>query len=302
MNIETRQVGKKKKYYLAHSFREGKKVIKIRRYLGVNLSKAKLEVLRGRAEDILKQQIKSYKMIKNPLHQLLSERELNQLKALKVKEEINISHLSEKDWIHFTELFAYNTNAIEGSTIKYEEVKEIMSKNKWPIDVPKSEISETYGVADAVKEIRTTKVHLSLELIKRLHEIVFKNSKEFAGKIRKKGIEVVIKDSSGKIVHVGAPSNRIKGLLNELIEWYNRNKKQYSPLVLAAIVHNQFEIIHPFQDGNGRVGRLLLNNILLKHNLPPVNIGLENRREYYAAIREYQDTGNIRPMIELIIK
>ncbi len=224
------------------------------------------------------------------------------MRTLETKDPIKILHLSKEEWQKFTEIFTYNTNAIEGSTIRFNEVKDILEEGKWPIDAPKPEISETYGVAEAIKEIRKTRVHISLELIKNLHNTIFKNSKNFAGKFRAKGVEVVIKDSSGKIVHVGAPSNKIISLLKELIIWYNKNKKKYSPLVLAAVIHNQFEVIHPFQDGNGRGGRLRLNNILLKHNLPPVNIGLENRREYYATIQDYQKTGNIRPTIELILK
>lgn len=302
MEIEIRKIGKKKKYYLAHSIREGKKVKKIRRYLGADLPKEKLEKLKKRAEEILKQQIKSYKIIKDPLHHILTEKELDLVKILEAKGKIKIDHLSEKDWQKFTEIFTYNTNAIEGSVVQYQEVKDILEKDKWPIDVPKSEISETYGVADAVKEIRKTKTHITLELIKKLHKIVFKNSKEFAGRFRSKGIEVVIRDAFGNIVHIGAPSNKIKKLLEELTQWYNKNKKKYHPLILAVVIHNQFEVIHPFQDGNGRVGRLLLNNILLRHDLPPVNIDLENRREYYQTIRAYQDEGNIRPTIELIIK
>lgn len=83
---------------------------------------------------------------------------------------------------------------------------------------------------------------------------------------------------------------------------YNRNKKKYHPLVLAAVVHNQFENIHPFKDGNGRVGRLLLNNILLKHNLSPLNIEMRNRSEYYAALLAYENDQNIRPTLELMLK
>ena len=73
-------------------------------------------------------------------------------------------------------------------------------------------------------------------------------------------------------------------------------------MVLAAVVHNQFENIHPFQDGNGRVGRLLLNNILLKHDLPPLNIELRNRSQYYAALQVYVKDHNIRPTLELMLK
>jgi len=141
-----------------------------------------------------------------------------------------------------------------------------------------------------------------LNLIKKLHEITFKNSKDFAGKFRSEGEEVVVADRFGNVVHRGVPSSMIISLLESLVSWYNKNRKKYPPITLAAAVHNQFESIHPFRDGNGRVGRLLLNNILLKHNLPPVNIELSNRKEYYSALREYQSNDNIRPSVELILK
>ncbi len=302
MNVEIRVIGKRKKYYLAQSFREGKKIRKVRRYLGADLTKERLEQLKLRAAVLIKQQIESHKMLRNPLENVLSETEIAVIKNLERNKPIKILHLSEKEWLLFTEIFTYNTNAIEGSTIRFNEVKDILERELWPKDAPKSEISETYGVAEAINEIRNNKVHISLDLIKKLHKIVFKNSKEYAGKFRGRGVEVVIRDGFGKIVHVGAPPNKIVSLLKELINWYNKNKIKYSPLVLAVVIHNQFETIHPFQDGNGRVGRLLLNNILIKHNLPPVNIGIENRREYYESLRQYQDTGNIRPMIELLLK
>lgn len=72
--------------------------------------------------------------------------------------------------------------------------------------------------------------------------------------------------------------------------------------VLAAVVHNQFEIVHPFQEGNGRVGRLLLTNILLKYSLPPLNIELKNRSQYYAALQAYEKDHNIRQTLELMLK
>ena len=67
-------------------------------------------------------------------------------------------------------------------------------------------------------------------------------------------------------------------------------------------MHNQFENIHPFADGNGRVGRILLNNILIKHNLPPINIDLKNSQEYYNTLQEYEKKGNLKPTIDLFIK
>ena len=132
--------------------------------------------------------------------------------------------------------------------------------------------------------------------------MVFKNSKSFAGLTRPKGIEVVISNGLGAVVHRGAPSERIVELLEELTFWYNKYKNKYPPILLAVVVHNQFENIHPFQDGNGRVGRILLNNILLKHKLPPVDITFEKRQRYYSCLREYQNNQNIRPTIELLLE
>ena len=300
MHIEKRLVGKKTKYYLAHTFRADEKVKKLRVYLGINESAAKNG--RIRAEQIIKERMAAYKAISDPFRHVLNIKEIGEMKSIEAKGEIFIRHLSEDDWKTFTESFVYDTNAIEGSSVTFTEVKDILEKQKWPQEKGKWEISETYGLRDAVNHIRNTKDHLSLELMKELHRLTFRNSKPFAGEFRKSGQEVAVVDGQGRIIHRGAPSAMAVKLLKDLVLWYNKNRSKYPPIVLAAVVHNQFENIHPFADGNGRIGRLLLNNILLKHNKPPVNIELKNRREYYASLREYENNGNIRPTIELILK
>lgn len=302
MYIEIRKQKKRKLYYLAHSFRDNGKVRKIRKYLGADLSNEKVKEFSKSAEKAILERIENYKNIGDPLHTVLSRKDMETIKTLIAKGKIKIRHLSEKEWLKFTELFTYDTNAIEGSTVTSVEVKNILEKDKWPGDKTKWEISETYGVAKAVKYIRETNTHVSLDFIKKLHEIIFKNSKVFAGKFREEGIEVAVVDSKGNIMHRGVPQRQIVNLLKELVEWYEENKSRYHPIVLAAVVHNQFENIHPFQDGNGRIGRLLLNNILLKHKLPPINIEMKNRGEYYSALRQYENHGDIRPTIELILK
>lgn len=109
-------------------------------------------------------------------------------------------------------------------------------------------------------------------------------------------------DNKSNVVHEGAPQARISRLLKELINWYEKNKLKYPALILAAVIHNQFENIHPFADGNGRVGRILLNNILIKHNLPPVSIDFKNRIEYYASLQAYEKNHDLKPTIELYLK
>ncbi len=302
MHIEIRKRKEKKLYYLAHSFRDAGKVRKFRRYLGADLTEKEIKEKRKKWEKPILDQITEYKKINDPLHTVLSKKDSETLNNLINRTDIQIKHLSEEDWLHFTELFTYDTNAIEGSTVTVSEVRNIIETDKWPAGKSREEIAETYGVAEAIKYVRESRDHISLDLIKELHKIVFKNSKPFAGEFRSKGIEVVIADAYGNIIHRGAPQQKIITLLTELIIWYNENQDRYHPIILGAVAHNQFENIHPFQDGNGRVGRLLLNNILLKHNLPPVNIELKNRDKYYGSLQAYEKEGNLRPTIELILK
>lgn len=302
MHIETRKVGVKKKFYLAHSFRDGEKIRKIRVYLGKNLSKKILLKKRKEAKEKISKRLKTREVLRDPFRHAISPEEMNRLRTLEARGDIRVIHLDEEAWTKFTKAFTYDTNAIEGSTITSSEVAGILEENKWPETKERSEISETYGVAEAVYFIRKTKIHLSLDFIKELHRIVFKNSKPFAGKFREMGVEVIVADNYGNIVHRGTPSQLVVNSLKRLIKWYEKNKRKYPALVLATVVHNNFETIHPFRDGNGRVGRLLMNNILLKHGMPPVNIELKNRKQYYAALRTYQENGNIKPMIKLMLK
>jgi Fic family protein len=302
MHIERRKVGDKIKYYLSHSFREGDKVHKIRKFLGSNLDKNDLEDRKNKAEKLILEEINKYNIIKNPLEFEISDKDIEFVKKLEKSIPIKISHLSEKQWQAFSELFTYNTNAIEGSELNSVEVRDVLEDDKWPKDKSKQDIAEAYGVNEAIKYVRETKDHMSIELIKGIHKIIFKNSKSFAGELRKYGEEVVVKNKIGEILHEGAPQSRVLFLLKELVEWYNANKNKYPALILAAVVHDQFENIHPFRDGNGRVGRILLNNILIKHGLPPINIDLKNRGEYYESLQAYQKRQDIKPTLELFVK
>lgn len=301
MYIEKRNFKGKTKYYLAHSFREGDKINKIRKLLGIDLTKEILEERKIKIEKLILEEIEKYRVIKDPIQTELTKEEIEFVERLEKESNLRVVHLSEQDWETFSKLFTYNTNAIEGSELNRKEVKEILDKDVWPKEKTKEDVAETYGVDNAIKYIRQTKDHLSLVLIKELHRIVFKNSKGFAGEFRKPGEEVVVMGKNG-IVHEGAPQSRVISLLNELIKWYENNQSKYPALILAAVVHNQFENIHPFRDGNGRVGRLLLNNILIKNGLPPVNIGLNHRIEYYQTLQEYEKNKNIKPTIEFLIK
>lgn len=292
MYIEERKTGKNIKYYLVHSYRDNGKVRKIRKYLGRNLAKEELEKAKNRAKlhilellEELNTEVFLFSLTKNQIEKLN-----------KFDEKINIVHFDQRAWQQFTEEFVYNTNAIEGSTIQRDEVPEILGKKQASGD----EELETKGVAKAVDYIRNTEEDVSIGLIKELHKICFEGSKSFAGQLR--SVEVVVRNSRGNILHQGVPFSQLHSALNDMISWYKENKNKFQPLILAAIMHNQFEYIHPFQDGNGRVGRLLLNVILLKNKYPPINISLEDRAEYYLTLQEYQKNRNLKPIVEFLVK
>jgi Fic family protein len=301
MYIEKRRVKGITYCYLAHSYRKFGKIKKVRVYLGKDLAESEAAKRLPDARSEIEARIAKLEEVKDPYVSVLTSSELAELESLEPSGKIKLSHLSEDDWLKFTETFAYNTNAIEGSTIGQKEAIGIIGKGKWP-DKPKSEISETIGVSNAVKHLRNTKQHLSIPLIKELHRLVFMNSKHFAGAFRKDGEEVAVIDAAGNVIHRGAPSRRVISLLRQLIRWYNENRARYPTLILAAVVHNRFEGIHPFLDGNGRIGRLLIVNILIKHGLPPINIELMNRKEYYDTLRQYEIDGNIRPTLDFFLK
>ena len=292
MYVEERKTGKNIKYYLVHSYRDKGKVRKIRKYLGRNLAKEELEKAKNGAKlhilellEELNTEVFLFTLTKNQIEKL------NRL-----DKNIRVVHFDQKEWQQFTEEFTYNTNAIEGSTVQRDEVPEILDKQK----ASGAEELETKGVAKAVNYIKNAKEDVSIKLIKKLHNICFEGSKSFAGQLRK--VEVVVKSSKGDILHQGVPFSQLHLALNDMISWYKENKNKFKPLVLAAIMHNQFEYIHPFQDGNGRVGRFLLNFILLRNNYPPINISLEDRGEYYLALQEYQKRRNLKPTIEFLVK
>lgn len=293
MFVEKRKSDNGVKYYLVHSYRDvHNKVRKIRKFLGSNLTKEELENARLDAEKIILSKLKGMKI--EIFDFSLSDKEINALN--RYDDKIDITHFDKRDWQAFIEEFVYNTNAIEGSTVQLDEVSEILNKKR--VDEP--EEIETKGVAKAIQFIRETKQELSLNLILKIHKLCFDGSKDFAGKLR--NVEVVIRNREGKVIHAGTPVKKLNRELKEFVDWYNKNKSQFKPLVLAAIVHNEFEDIHPFQDGNGRVGRLLLNFILLKNHYPPINILLEDRAEYYYILQKYQKENELLPTLKFLIK
>src|SRR4030065_1796207 len=143
MHLEIRERNDLKKYYLAHSFRVGGNVRKVRVYLGADLSREDLKLKRKRAEAELKERLKEKQAIRDPFITALSPSDLKELETLEARGELQVLHLSELDWNRFKEAFTYDTNAIEGSLVKAKEVADKLRKRKWPEDKSEINISVT---------------------------------------------------------------------------------------------------------------------------------------------------------------
>ena len=229
-------------YYLSHSFRKQGKVVNKKMYLGNQVP----ENIEGLKQQLLEQ------CMKESVFQ-----ELNKIKRNYSQEWKKLPEsIKKKRLIQFSVDQTYNSNAIEGSTITKEETEDIIKRqiapNKSLIDV-----QETVNHAKVFFKVIQEKRELSETVFLEWHKELFEQTKsDIAGMYR----EYLVRVGSYR-----APDwQDIPKLMKEYFSWYDKHKKQYPAILLAAVVHNQFENIHPFADGNGRVGRLLRNNILIK--------------------------------------
>lgn len=209
--------------------------------------------------------------------------------AIKHKEAIKELTLSELPEM------VYNSNAIENSTLTLEDTEDILIRNQIRSDHEIREIYEAKNLASAIEYlIDNPEKEISVELILRLHKTLLTNIRdEIAGRFRS-GKEWVRVGT-----HIGANPEFVNGFMHELVEKYNSNTDEYF-LDKIAYFHAEFENIHPFGDGNGRIGRLLTNEQLDMLDLPPIIIPNKSKfDEYYPALDEYTKTNKTDKLTEL---
>lgn len=209
--------------------------------------------------------------------------------AAKYKEaikELTISELPE---------MVYNSNAIENSTLTLEDTEDILIRNQIRTDHEIREIYEAKNLARAIEYLMDNpEEEISVELILKLHKTLLTNIRdEIAGRFRS-GKEWVRVGT-----HIGANPEFVNGFMHDLVRDYNSDNGKYF-LEKIAYFHAEFENIHPFGDGNGRIGRLLTNEQLDMLGLPPIIIPNKSKfDEYYPALDEYTKTNKVDKLTEL---
>lgn len=220
-------------------------------------------------------------MVNQTTRDKLKELQAQYIKLAKGKEdllrEIAIAEIPE---------MVYNSNAIENSTLTLEDTENILSGGTITRTVSVREVFEARNLAKITESLLDgTKQKLTVKLILRLHKILLTNINDnIAGRFRSGNEWVRVGN------HLGANPLYVTSLIKELADDYNNNKTRFF-LDTIARFHAEFETIHPFTDGNGRIGRVLINLQLMNAGLPPIIIQNKSKhKEYYPLFVNYPVT------------
>lgn len=190
----------------------------------------------------------------------------------------------------------YNSNAIENSTLTLEETEKILLQIDLDRFINEREIFEAKNLARVVSYIekKSKEKELDLEMILLLHKMLISNIRDdIAGRFRKDNEYVRVGN------HIAPSPKEVESRLMKMLAEYNALGHE-SIVKRVARLHLSFEYIHPFIDGNGRIGRVLNNYLLLREGFVPINIKFIDRKKYYEAFREF-DLNNRTDIMEEIV-
>lgn len=230
--------------------------------------------------------------INNPTKEYIQELKVEYDKLRKSKESL----LVMLDEAEISET-VYNSNAIEDSTLTLKETEKILLNMEVSRDVSVREIFEAKNLARVVEYIRnkTQGLDIDQKTILLLHQMLLHGINDpIAGRFRRQGEYVRV----GSYVAPGP--EKVESMIGDILLDYSSNIDAY-PIDKIAKFHLDFETIHPFNDGNGRIGRVLINYQFQKLGFPGVIIRNREKQDYYQAFAEYNDKKNTKLMEKIIV-
>ena len=190
--------------------------------------------------------------------------------------------------------YIFNSNAIEGNTIKLRETQLILERGLTIQGKSLREHLEVKNHPRAIKYLeKVTRRALREQDILVLHQIIMKGVDDEAGRFRA---------AEARIAGAGfmpPPAYEVQHLIGKLVDWCNIDPDELRPIELAAILHHRFVWIHPFHDGNGRVARLLMNLALTRSGYPIAVILNVDRSKYYNTLKKADD-GNPTSFVNFV--
>lgn len=190
----------------------------------------------------------------------------------------------------------YNSNAIESSTLTLKETERILLEQEVMRDVTVRELFEAKNLARVLDYLESRpNLDITIDNLLLLHQMLIGGIKDsVAGRLRRESEYVRIGS------HIAPAPEHVVGLLTSLIDDYNSQHDIYF-LDNIAHFHTEFESIHPFVDGNGRIGRVLINLQLASLGYPPIIIRNKGKKNnYYPVFQKYIDDGNYETMSDLL--
>jgi len=192
----------------------------------------------------------------------------------------------------------YNSNAIENSTLTLEETEKILLQIDLERFISEREIFEAKNLARVVSYIekKSKEQELTLPVILSLHKMLISNIRDdIAGRFRKDDERVRVGS------HIAPAPKEIIERLEDILGDYNASNHE-NIIKRIARLHLAFEYTHPFVDGNGRIGRVINNYLLIREGFVPINIKFIDRNRYYDAFKEFDESGRIAIMEEIVGK
>ena len=233
---------------------------------------------------------------------------LDSLRPINLEQEKRIMQKFRLDW-------NYHSNHLEGNTLTYGETKALLLFGVTAQGKPLKDTLEITGHNEAINwviDVVKKDYPLTENFIRELHSLLLKDS--YKESINEEGKIVSRRISAGKyksnpnhvLTATGetfyfATPEETPAKMHDLLNWYREKKeeKDANPILIAAEFHYKFIRIHPFDDGNGRTARILMNFILMQFGFPPVIIKTQDKENYFAVLR-LADAGNIEAFVNYI--
>lgn len=292
-------------YYLAKSIRIEDKVYKIR----INIGKTEppdpvKEVLMNTPNlELEKKALEKRVELAPNLYdsKYLNMEQVKRLERVKYWEHFFTLFLSKSELDYVTETsrieYIHGTTAIEGNTFSIQQVDELLNRRIVPASKSLREINEVQNYLSVEKYLDEYSGKVTLRLVCKLHELIMDNiDLESAGVFRKRdsigirGVDIAV-----------APAILIEDEVLKIIdEYYEKIQQGGHTFEEAALFHYKFEAIHPFNDGNGRVGRSILNYMLEKTGFPRIIISDKIREQYLSAL-QYGNKNDYRNMLKVFL-
>jgi Fic family protein len=189
--------------------------------------------------------------------------------------------------------------AIEGNALSEEQITAILEGKR--VIAPPREIQEVRNAIVAYDRFEKWRPESKTNLLE-AHRILMAGLIDEAGTYRRVGVGVM---AGTQVIHVAPPADRIPALMGDLFGWLAVSEEH--PLITSAVFHYEIEFIHPFADGNGRIGRLWQTLILSRWNplfadIPVESLIHEHQQEYYAAINRSTEEADSSVFIEFMLK